>query len=179
MQESNNLSNDSDIKLTIDRLYVKEISCRLPHAPGLFETPEFKEAAAQLSPTIEMNVKTQGVANQKYEVVLQAIVQAKSKNIILFVLEVQQAGIFTVEASAEQLEHIIKNTCVSLLYPYLNQVITNAVVQSGFPPLILQPMINAAGLNSNKTTTPKKDFLQETIKPIQGGVLEKDNFRHN
>jgi len=40
----NEFDSEGDFKLKIDRLYVKEINCRLPHVPGLFETLEFKEA---------------------------------------------------------------------------------------------------------------------------------------
>ena len=37
------------------------------------------------------------MSNQKYEIVLHAIVHGKAKNMSFFVLEVQQAGIFTIK----------------------------------------------------------------------------------
>ena len=63
---------------------------------------------------------------------------------------------------------MIKNTCVSLLYPYFNQIITNAVVQAGFSPLILQPIVSSVEFNLDKIDIP-----------IQGKVLEKDNFQRS
>ena len=40
----------------MERLYLKEISCKLPHAPNLFENTEFKEL--QIEPNIEINEKS-------------------------------------------------------------------------------------------------------------------------
>ena len=123
--------NQNNLALKVDRLYVKEISCKIPHAPGLFEAQEFKENAGQLSSSIEMNIKTQIVAKDKYEVVLHAIIHGKAKNLSLFTLEVQQAGVFTINVPASQIEQIIKNSCVSFLHTYLSQAVTNAIVQAG------------------------------------------------
>lgn len=87
-----------------------------------------------------MNIKTQAVAKDKYEVVLHVIIHGKAKNLNLFVLEVQQAGIFTLTVPASNVEEVIKNYCVGFLHPYLSQVVTNAIVQAGFPPIVLQPL---------------------------------------
>jgi len=162
-----------DIPVKIERLYVKEISCRIPHAPGLFDATEFKENVGQLSSSIEMNIKTQGVGKQKHEVVLDVIIHGKAKNLSLFTLEVQQAGIFTIDALPDQLEQIIKNNCVSFLHAYLSQVITNTILQAGFPPIVLQPVI------FNQEPLVRKDVLPETQIRIQEGVLDKEKFQGN
>jgi preprotein translocase subunit SecB len=154
--------NQEQLVLKVDRLYVKEISCKIPHAPGLFEAPEFKENVGQLSSSIEMNIKTQAIATQKYEVVLHVIIQGKAKNLSLFTLEVQQAGIFTINVPAEQLEYFIKNNCVNFLHAYLSQVVTNAIVQAGFPPIVLQPLqplINQNLIKESETFNQKKESL--------------------
>ena len=172
-QDITNTNKDS-LPIKIDRLYVKEISCKIPHAPGLFENPEFKENVEQLSSSIEMNIKTQSTAKNKYEVVLHVIIHGKAKNLSLFTLEVQQAGIFTIEVPTQQIEQMIKNNCVSFLHPYLSQVVTNAIVQAGFPPIVLQPLqpiISQEQLlaNQNKilATEPEKHIqeIKETSKP--------------
>ncbi len=126
--------------IKVEKFYVKEISCKLPHAPNLFENPEFKEL--QITPNIEMNVKTQGVGNNKFEITLHAIINGKAKDISLFNLDVQQSGIFNINISnttANQLEDMVRNYCVPVLHPYLAQVISNTLVQAGLPPVILQP----------------------------------------
>jgi preprotein translocase subunit SecB len=172
MSKLNNFtSNDSDGKdfdqsndnhkdnftLKVDRLYVKEISCKIPHAPGLFETAEFKESMGQMSPTVEISTKVQSVAENKYEVVLHAIVNGKAKNnISLFVLDVQQAGIFTVNAPASQLKQIIESNCTSFLHAYLSQTISNAIIQAGFPPVMLQPLQPIINQHMTQELEPNK-----------------------
>ena len=65
--------NKDNIPLKIERLYVKEVSCKIPHAPGLFDSPEFKEAMGQVLPSIEISTKVQPIATNKYEVVLHVL----------------------------------------------------------------------------------------------------------
>ena len=172
--------NKNDIALKIERLYVKEISCKIPHAPGLFETVEFKESMGEISPSIEISTKIQTVAENKYEVVLHAIVNGKAKNVSLFVVEVQQAGIFTVNAPASQLKQIIESNCASFLHAYLSQAISHAIIQAGFPPIVLQPLqpiINQEAIQE-QVLLQKKNAIIEPIKHVQG-VLEKETSRSN
>ena len=59
-----------------------------------------------------MNTKTEAVAKDKYEVVLHVIIHGKAKNLSLFVLGVQQAGIFTLTVTAS-------NIIVLVFYIYI------------------------------------------------------------
>ncbi len=176
MTNSNGLDqNKNDIVLKIERLYVKEISCKIPHAPNLFETTEFKESMGEMLPSIEISTKIQTVAENKYEVVLHAIVNGKAKNVSLFVLEVQQAGVFIINAPASQLKQIIESNCANFLSAYLSQAISHAIIQAGFPPIVLQPsqpIINQQGSNQKKESFTNSG---ENVK----GVLENINLKHN
>lgn len=86
---------DNIVKL--EKLYVKEINCKIPYAPILFESPEFKEKSVNMIPLVEISTKVQPISVNKYEVTLHAIVQGKGDNVSLFVLEVQQSGIFEIK----------------------------------------------------------------------------------
>ncbi|MCP4044535.1 MAG: protein-export chaperone SecB, partial [Gammaproteobacteria bacterium] len=58
-----------------------------------------------------------------------------------YLVEVQQAGIFSVTGLNEQAEHAAMNTlCPHTLFPYARRVITDLVAEGGFPPLVLQPI---------------------------------------
>lgn len=130
-------TNQENLKIKIERLYIKEINCKLPRAPNLFENPEFKEL--QIEPDIEINIKTQGAGVNKFEVTLHAIINGKSKNLSLFNLDLQQSGIFTINVPQNQIESVIKNYCIPMLHPYLAHAISNTIIQAGLPPIILQP----------------------------------------
>lgn len=126
--------------LQVERLYVKEINCKIPYAPGLFESTEFKESAGRMIPSIEISTKVQPVSSNKYEVTLHAIVQGKVNNLSLFVLEVQQSGLFLLNLPQEQIKQTIEVNCTNYLHVYLSQTISSAVIQAGFPPIVLQPL---------------------------------------
>jgi len=178
--------NKDNIPLKIERLYVKEVSCKIPHAPGLFDSPEFKEAMGQVLPSIEISTKVQPIATNKYEVVLHAIVQGKAKNISLFVLDIQQAGIFTVNVPPEQLKQTIEMNCASYLHVYLSQAISNAIIQAGFPPVVLQPLqpiikqdlTREQNYNDNNYSDNNQSSKQN-IKHVQGAVVDRDNKKPN
>lgn len=174
-EASTNNPNQDHLNLKIDRLYVKEISCKIPHAPGLYEVTEFKENMGQMSSSVEMNIKTQPIAKDQYEVVLHVIIHGKAKNISLFVLDVQQAGIFTLRVPASNVEEVIKNYCVGFLHPYLSQVVTNTVVQAGFPPIVLQPqqpiLDQTTTSESGAFVIKNKESSFNSVKSVQG-ILE-------
>ena len=193
MVNSNNDQSKSDINtidnyaVKLERLYVKEINCKIPHAPGLFESTEFKESAGQMVPSIEVSTKVQPVSANKYEVTLHAIVQGKSKNLSLFVLDIQQSGIFEVNVPQEQLKQTIEISCASYLHVYLSQAISNAIIHTGFPPIVLQPLqpiiikqdlTREQNYNDNSYSDNNQSSKQN-IKHVQGVVLDRDNKKSN
>ena len=179
----NSIKNQDNtaLNLKIDRLYVKEISCKIPHAPGLFDSTEFKEGMGQITPSIEITTKVQTIAANKYEVVLHAIVQGKAKNISLFVLDIQQAGIFTVNVPASQLKQTVEMNCASYLHVYLSQAISNTIIQAGFPPIVLQPLqpiISQSEIKEHRFNNTKESPAED-IKYIQGIVEENGTVKPN
>lgn len=176
MSNSNEQSKDLPVK--IERLYVKEISCRIPRASGLLGSPEFKDFTEQISPSLEISTKIQTVAENKYEVVLHAIVNGKAKNnASLFVLDVQQAGIFIINASVPQLKQIVELNCASFLYPYLSQVISNAILQTVFPPIVLQPFqpLVKQELTRENNYSDQQGSLNQSIKHRQETIVVENN----
>ena len=109
--------------------------------------------------------------------VLHVIIHGKAKNLSLFTLEVQQAGIFTINVPASQLEQVIKNHCVSFLHSYLSQVVTNAIIQAGFPPIVLQPLQPMISQNIEQESLSMQKAA-EPIKHVQG-ILEKETSKPN
>ena len=99
-----------------------------------------------------------------------AIVQGKAKNISLFVLDIQQAGIFTVNVPSEQLNQTIEINCASYLHVYLSQAISSAIIQAGFPPVVLQPLQPI--INQKQDFIDQKESSTENVKHMQG-VIER------
>lgn len=170
MPNYSEINNNS--KLKVDKLYVKELSFKLLANPTIVLTKEFKEEVKQLLSAITIKVKAQSIVEQKYEIVLQAVVPGEAKNLNLFLLEAQYAGLFTIAEPVAQLEHIIKNICVALIYPYLNQIISNVMVQAGLPVVILPP-ISSVGFNFATIKYEEPWFKQQYLKAVQLGNTEE------
>lgn len=119
----------------IQRIYTKDISFESPAAPKVF--------LEQWQPELDMNLgtKTLKLEDETHEVVLTVTVTVKMKDKAVFVAEVHQAGIFTIQHFPEdQLKHMLGSFCPNILYPYAREAITDLVIKGGFPQLYLAPI---------------------------------------
>lgn len=119
----------------IQRLYTKNISFESPNTPAIFQEDWEPEL------NLDLNVKHAELGKDTFEVILSVTTQVKNKNKIAFVVEVEQAGIFTIQGTTqEQLEHILGSFCPNLMFPYAREIISSEVLRGSFPPLVLSPV---------------------------------------
>lgn len=131
----NTQPSDAQSVFHVEKFYVKECSFKAPHVPHVFQ----KDWKPNVS--IELQVKNQYLGANQHEVVLAVQISAKNQDQTAFNLDIQQAGLFKIEGySEETILHVVKAYIPSLLYPYLCHVAANAVMQAGFPPLVLSPV---------------------------------------
>ena len=121
----------------IEKLYVKDLSLEIPHAPGIFLERE--------SPQIDLQLHSQATPVEEglFEVTITVTVTATlaGKDKVLFLIEAKQAGIFQVRnLPQEELEPVLGVVCPNILYPYLREVVTDASVRAGFSPVLLNPL---------------------------------------
>ncbi len=122
-------------QLAIRKLYLKDLSFESPAAPGLF--------SGQVNPEININLgaASSALGGDDHEVVVTATVEAKKDDAVLFLVEVQQAGVFQVAGvDNQQLAWALGVTCPNILFPYVRQVISDMTVAGGMPPLLLNPV---------------------------------------
>ena len=122
-------------EFVIQRVYVKDLSLETPHSPQAFQ----EEWQPELNLQFTMN--TRDVGENNHEVVLQITITAKSKEKTLFLVEVKQAGLFTLKGFTEQQNHqVMSITCPTILFPYAREAVSDLVGRAGFPPLYLTPV---------------------------------------
>ena len=122
-------------EFAIQKIYVKDFSFEAPHTPDIFRV-EWKP-----KPQADINVTYEKIEDGVYEVRLKITLTAKVDEKVAFLVEVQQAGIFTVNHFPEdQKERLLRAYCANILFPYAREVITNKIVNGGFPPLYLAPI---------------------------------------
>ncbi len=119
----------------IEKLYIKDLSIEVPHAPEIYlerETPQVE---------IQLNTSGKGLGDGAYEVVLTVTVTAKLAEKTVFLVEVGQGGIFRVmNVPNEQIEPLLAVACPNILFPYAREAVSDAVSRAGFQPIVLQPV---------------------------------------
>ena len=122
-------------QLAIQKIYVKDLSFEAPNSPGVF-SDELKPSA-----DVHFANKTTALAADAHEVVLTATVKVMEGERTVYLVEVQQAGIFIIKGFPEQhLPAILATACPNTLFPFAREVICDAVVKGGFPQLLLAPV---------------------------------------
>ncbi|KTC65550.1 protein-export protein SecB (plasmid) [Legionella adelaidensis] len=134
MSEQNNNPNN-EAHFMIQRIYVKDLSFETKNTPAIFQ----QKWEPELS--LDLNTKHTKLEEGVYEVTLTVTATVKNQKETAFLVEVQQAGIFTIQgAPAQQLEHLLGSFCPSILFPYAREAITTEVVRGSFPQLVLAPI---------------------------------------
>ena len=88
------MSEQIQVQLKIERIYVKDASFESPGAPSIF-TEQF-----QPEMQVDINTGVNSLGDNRHEVVLRATITAKrSEDKHAYIVEVQQAGIFVVEGA--------------------------------------------------------------------------------
>ena len=122
-------------QLAIKNLYIKDIS---------FESPLGQEGfKRQTKPVIDQDIGTvvRKIDEQHYEIVLHLTVSVKDEGETLYLVEVQQAGVFLVTGLEQaMLTQVLNTHCLTVLFPYARAVVDDLVVKGGFPPLMLPPV---------------------------------------
>jgi preprotein translocase subunit SecB len=142
-------AQDQTPSFGIEKIYIKDISLEIPHAPQIFIQREAPQVGIELS-----NATTQ-IDEGVYQVVTTVTVTSKIEDKTVFLVEVAQAGIFQVRnIPAENLEVILSVTCPNILFPYIREAVSDIVVRAGFPPVLLNP-INFEALYAQQKQQPE------------------------
>jgi preprotein translocase subunit SecB len=138
MAKSNDQNQDSPqagAQFSIQRIYVKDVSFEVPGAPHIFTQQIAPQAHLQL--THSATPLEPGL----HEVVLSLTVTAKHEEKVVFLVEVQQAGIFGIQGYHEKdLAAVLGAYCPNILFPFAREVIADLVTKGGFPALLLAPI---------------------------------------
>lgn len=119
----------------IEKIYVKDLSLEIPHAPQIFLNRE--------NPQVDVQLHTQAgsVEEGVFEVIVMTTVTAKIGEKVMFLIEARQAGIFQIRnVPSEEMEPILAVMCPNILLPYLRETVSDVSVRAGFAPVLLNPV---------------------------------------
>lgn len=141
MSEEQNLigGNGAEIgdkQFLLQQLYLKDMSFEAPNSPDVFN-------ADRTDADTQLNIKSshRQVADDAYEVVLNLSVHAKNGEQTVFLIELEQGGMFQIKGySPDETRTLLGTYCAATLFPYAREAISSVVGKGGFPPLMLQPI---------------------------------------
>lgn len=133
-----NEQDDSDKRLSIVKIYVKDFSFESPLTPNVFKDGKW-------SPKTNLNLRSAHTAvdDKHHEVVLSITIEAKDsdKEKTLFLVELHQAGLFEIVGyGEEEFGALLGSFCPNILFPYARESIAGIIQKGGFPEFLLQPI---------------------------------------
>ena len=119
----------------VQKLYLKDVSFESPNAPEVFREDWKPETNVQIS------TEAVQLAEGVHEVVLGVTVTTKSGDATAYLVEVKQAGVFTLQGfEPQQLGHMLGSYCPNFLYPFVREAVADLIVKGGFPGFLLAPV---------------------------------------
>jgi preprotein translocase subunit SecB len=143
-QDSSNQGNGSgepgfEPQITTLAQYIKDLSVENPSAPAVFQWQ------VQPSLDVQFHLNAEKVADDVHEIGLRIEVTARSDNGVHFAVDLTYAGVFGIRNVPEEaLAPILLIEAPRLLFPFARMIISDAVTNTGFPPLLLDPIDFAA-----------------------------------
>ena len=119
----------------IQKIYVKNVSLETPASPQIFRQ--------QWKPSVHMDIANSAdeLGDNLYEITLSITATVSHEDKTIYLVEVQQAGIFLMaDFPREALGRMVATVCPNILFPYVRETISDLVTRAGFPQLLLAPV---------------------------------------
>ena len=122
-------------EITLIGQYIKDLSFENPMAPNL--------PSQNNNPTVNLDVNTTylDLKNNNHEVNLKIKSTANVDKNVIFVIELQYAGLIKTVIKNEKDKKKLIISGSYLLFPYARSIISNITMEGGFKPLVIQPSL--------------------------------------
>jgi preprotein translocase subunit SecB len=115
--------------------YIKDLSVESPNAPQVFQWQE------QPRVDVQFNINVDRIADEVHEVLLKFEVSARSDKGVHFLVELSYGGLFGLRNVPEEaVPPFLLIEAPRLLFPFARQIISDCISNTGFPPLLLDPI---------------------------------------
>jgi preprotein translocase subunit SecB len=126
---------EDEQQFQLQKIYLKDISFETPNSPEVF-TENWEPDV-----NVELQTGAKSLADNVHEVVLTVTVTAKVGDKTAYLIEVHQAGIFTLSGFEESdRAQMLGSYCPNILFPYAREAISDLIGKGGFPQLLLAPV---------------------------------------
>jgi preprotein translocase subunit SecB len=154
---------NNEKQLMLQKIYIKDLSFESPKAPEVFMTE------GQANTQLNIGSGNRQLDADNIEVTLTLTIESKDTGSedTLFLIEVVQAGVFTVKGYSDQEKAMLLGSfCPGTLFPFAREAVADIVAKGGFPQLLLQP-INFDALYAQAVQQRQMQAQTEGGQPIQ------------
>jgi len=143
-QDPNNANNGSGPEgapqIAVLTQYIKDLSVECPNSPAVFQWQ------GQPQVDIQFNINVNNISEEVHEVILKVNVAARSDNGAHFLIDLSYAGLLGLRNIPEDaIGPFLLIEAPRMLFPFVRPIVAEAVGNTGFPPLLLEPIdFNAA-----------------------------------
>ena len=137
--------SEQQIKFMVNRIYAKDISLESPESPKIFN--ELK-----LQPKVGFNLNTsiEKIEENTFDVTLNISIKAEAEERVIYLVELKQSGIFSIEGADENLLSSFLNIrCPEVVFPYAMETATTLIQKSGFPQYSLLRLTSTPFIKKN------------------------------
>ena len=125
----------ADAQVSILAQYIKDLSVENPSSPHVFQWQ------VQPSLDVQYSLNANKIADDVHEITLKIEVTARSEQGVHFVVELSYGGLFGLQNIPEEaLQPFLLIEAPRLIFPFARQIVADAVMNTGFPPLLLDPI---------------------------------------
>jgi len=146
------------VEFSLQRIYLKDLS---------FEAPQGSEAfRRQWKPQVQQDLgtKVKKLDNDHYDVTLKLTITVKDGEETMYLVEVEQAGIFLIKGLEEQqLTTVLNTQCPNIIFPYARETVDGVVTKGTFPALMLPPINFDAVFQQALANARQKQEASETV----------------
>lgn len=115
--------------------YVKDLSVENPKAPESFQWPE------QPALDVQFNIGARKINEEVSEIELKVSATAKTDKGTAYIVELAYCGLVGMRNMTEEQKHAFSYAeAPRILFPFARRVISDAVRDAGFAPLLLDPI---------------------------------------
>jgi preprotein translocase subunit SecB len=120
----------------IQKLYLRDVSLECPNTPAVFQDQQWQPEA-----NLQLNTNANPIGEDLHEVVLTVTLTVKQSGQTAYLVEVQQAGLFTLRhIPDDQVNPLMGIHCPTILFPFAREAIADLVQKAGFPQHLLPPV---------------------------------------
>ena len=134
--------NGGQPPLAVNAQYIKDLSFEAPKAPLIFTAMQKEEPDVNINVNVnfsELRDDAHTEANL-YEVVLKIEATCTVGDETAFLMELEYAGLFTINVDPESKRAVLLIECPRLLFPFARNILADISRDGGFPPLMLGPL---------------------------------------